>query len=263
MKLSAIRNRILTIAAALLLAVGSLAAQTTTTTHIVVRGETISSIAADYGVTVDKIIALNPDAAQFIYVGMELTIPTTTATPPGELTQTWQTPNNSLPSTVVTGDSSTDIVDWSHFGIGYMASFDAADTGFYGLFGTVYTASGWGVNFNIGFDYGLVDSDWAGCTFLIGPAYGYIVHENILLDASLNFLGRYAGTGKGQKTGVGKNGEEYHYTGTDNEFNWGIAFMPRVVFKVGKVKPWVGLNANWAKDTDLDFGFEVGIGFNI
>ncbi len=45
------------------------------TTHIVDRGETLESIAKKYGTTKDAILQLNPDAVQFIYVGMELSIP--------------------------------------------------------------------------------------------------------------------------------------------------------------------------------------------
>lgn len=43
-------------------------------THIVQRGETIESIAGKYGATADTILRLNPDAADFVYVGMELKI---------------------------------------------------------------------------------------------------------------------------------------------------------------------------------------------
>lgn len=43
-------------------------------THIVQRGETIESIAGKYGTTADTILRLNPDAADFVYVGMELKI---------------------------------------------------------------------------------------------------------------------------------------------------------------------------------------------
>lgn len=50
-------------------------AQTNTIKHTVDRGETLTSIAKRYATTEAKIIELNPDAAQFIYVGMELTIP--------------------------------------------------------------------------------------------------------------------------------------------------------------------------------------------
>ncbi|MCM1452291.1 MAG: LysM peptidoglycan-binding domain-containing protein [Clostridium sp.] len=47
--------------------------------HVVEPGETLKSIAQKYGVTEAKIIELNPDAAQFIYVGMELNIPANAA----------------------------------------------------------------------------------------------------------------------------------------------------------------------------------------
>lgn len=50
-------------------------AQDKTVTHIVDRGETLASIAKLYGVTNGKLIELNPDASDFVYVGMELTVP--------------------------------------------------------------------------------------------------------------------------------------------------------------------------------------------
>ena len=46
-----------------------------TVTHVVKRGETIESIADRYGTTADTIQRLNPDASEFVYVGMELKIP--------------------------------------------------------------------------------------------------------------------------------------------------------------------------------------------
>lgn len=55
--------------------VGCALAQTSTIKHTVDRGETLQSIAKRYATTEAKIIEFNPDAAQFVYVGMELTIP--------------------------------------------------------------------------------------------------------------------------------------------------------------------------------------------
>lgn len=43
--------------------------------HIVQKGETIESIANNYGTTVIEILSLNPRANKFLYVGMELQIP--------------------------------------------------------------------------------------------------------------------------------------------------------------------------------------------
>ena len=77
----------------------------------------------------------------------------------------------------------------------------------------------------------------------------------VLVSASLDFLGTYSGTGESQKTGT---------NGKDMKFNWGIALMPKAAIKLGKVTPWVGVNALWAKGADkLSFGFQIGIGFNI
>lgn len=50
-------------------------AQTNTTKHTVERGETLTSIAKQYATTEAKIIELNPNAAHFLYIGMELIIP--------------------------------------------------------------------------------------------------------------------------------------------------------------------------------------------
>lgn len=44
-------------------------------THIVDRRETLASIAKKYNISEQELISANPDAGQFIYDGMELTIP--------------------------------------------------------------------------------------------------------------------------------------------------------------------------------------------
>lgn len=43
--------------------------------HLVQQGETIEDIAAKYNMGVDEIVALNPDAANFCFAGMQLKIP--------------------------------------------------------------------------------------------------------------------------------------------------------------------------------------------
>ncbi len=73
-------KRILTIIAILSIGVLNLIAQSSSIVHTVQRGETLASIANAYGITEKQIIEANPDAAQFIYVGMELTIPTSDKT---------------------------------------------------------------------------------------------------------------------------------------------------------------------------------------
>lgn len=68
------RNRVPALIAAIMLCVAPLSAQTIQK-HIVQRGETLATIAEKYGVSKDELAKLNPDAAQFVYVGMELNIP--------------------------------------------------------------------------------------------------------------------------------------------------------------------------------------------
>lgn len=60
-------------------AAGVLLASAENVKHTVARGETLESIAQKYSTTPQAIITLNPDAAQFIYVGMELEIPQATS----------------------------------------------------------------------------------------------------------------------------------------------------------------------------------------
>lgn len=80
------------VTAILLIATTTLYAQSSMLKHIVARGETLEDIATRYQTTTQIIIQNNPQASQFIYVGMELQIPTpqsTTVT----TTQQAQTPN--------------------------------------------------------------------------------------------------------------------------------------------------------------------------
>ena len=50
-------------------------AQAQERTHVVQRGETLRSIAEQYGISVDQIETANPNAKNYIYVGMKLVIP--------------------------------------------------------------------------------------------------------------------------------------------------------------------------------------------
>ena len=73
MKTFKITKRLMAIVAIVLVGISALAQNVRK--HIVDRGETLASIAEKYAVSTEEIVKLNPDAAQFVYVGMELTIP--------------------------------------------------------------------------------------------------------------------------------------------------------------------------------------------
>lgn len=252
-------------------------AQSQTVTHVVQRGETIESIAEFYKVSVEDINKANPNADGVVYVGMKLNIPasaTTTkdvaaskdyqrtdeisTTNKNDVTAISQSKNNYNSPKI-----STDLNDFSFYGLCYRASFEDVGTGFYCLGGTTFTSSGWGVNFCLGANYGLAEKHYEGVCFYIGPSYGYNF-KNILLMGSLDFIGSYVGQGEGEQTGTNHKGETYTYTGTKSKFNWGIALSPQVGIKLSKVTPYLGLDFNWAKGAKkIDVGFCVGVGFDI
>ena len=101
-------------------------AQTSTIKHTVDRGETLQSIAKRYATTEAKIIELNPDAAQFVYVGMELVIPvvasqeTTKMTIPDDNTLV---ANHVLPLEQTSSSTANEIDDLSWIQASYLYGF--------------------------------------------------------------------------------------------------------------------------------------------
>ena len=133
--------------------------------------------------------------------------------------------------------------DFVEYGVSYFAPFEEPGTGFYMVGSQMFFGDkGFGAEFRVGFNFGLVDSEYASSIFLIGPSYGYAINENIAVSTSLNFLGAYS----------------------NDEFNCGAAFMPKVILKFGKVLPWFGVNAFYgAGAEEINFGFQVGVGFSL
>ena len=255
MKASILKMRMAVVAAFITLCAATAVAQTARK-HVIERGETLESIATRYGVTTEEIIKLNPGAAQFVYVGMELTLPEKPVeTAAGDTAVPEKTLSEPSATAYQYGESVNPVTDggkltpndFAMVGASYFAPFEQADLGYYMVGYTILSSAGWGANFHIGANYGLVDSDFAGVAFLAGPAYGY-AYKNFLFGASFDFLGTYLGQGSGE----------------DLKFNWGFSLMPKAVVKFGKVQPWVGVNASWVKGADkLTVGFQVGIGFNV
>ncbi|MCC8112790.1 MAG: LysM peptidoglycan-binding domain-containing protein [Bacteroidales bacterium] len=102
-------------------------------TYIVDRGDTLDSIAQKFGITRTQIVELNPDAGQFIYVGMELTLPdgahavtpTQSSSSQGASTQVASTPSyqNQSPQYSESSDDSSD-QKWGaflQFGLGFIS----------------------------------------------------------------------------------------------------------------------------------------------
>lgn len=74
-------HRIATMALMLVTGINIIAQSQSPRIHILQRGETLQSVASLYKVTYEDLIALNPDAKDFVYVGMEIKIPDTVVSP--------------------------------------------------------------------------------------------------------------------------------------------------------------------------------------
>lgn len=73
------------LSALLVIACAFAKAQSQNVTHVVMRGETIESIANHYNVSVEDINKANPNIDGIIYVGMKLIIPTDLSLIQGEV----------------------------------------------------------------------------------------------------------------------------------------------------------------------------------
>lgn len=109
--------------AALICCIATVFAQTAPTTHIVDRGETLQSIADRYGITTAQLIEANPDAKEFVYVGMELQIPATATV----ATRPSTTSSTSTPAPLPAGGAADSYADYSSVspeGPGFAPIFD-------------------------------------------------------------------------------------------------------------------------------------------
>lgn len=77
--------------------------------HTVCKGETLESIARQYGISTSDITSLNPSAARFLYVGQKLQIKTVPATDSSTATEFVSTPEPAVPSTYVAEEHTTPV----------------------------------------------------------------------------------------------------------------------------------------------------------
>lgn len=232
-------------------------AQSKTVIHTVERGETLASIAKRYGTTYNKIIELNPDASQFIYVGMELTIPVS----PSVTNSTYV---DQLPSSGNQGseyhtyasrdkDSRHEEVLHKTFVVAQYQIGDfreARYTSCYGL-GLVFpTIHHWGAvhvgaNLNFSINAGIVD-DW-GCIIDFGPSVRFDIAENVFVNIPVD--ARCAVT---------------FPEGSDSQSNWGMQIAPTLhVFLTKRIGLFVGpqMTIGFASESKPAFGLVAGLSY--
>lgn len=263
-------------------------AQTSTTvTHTVNRGETLASIAQKYHTSEAKIIELNPEAAQFVYVGMELTLPAGASATVNNVDNvsdqsagTSNTSNSSYSSYPQQYHSSSNFEPViSQLGVDYVAAFKNDGKGYYGFFFETLANQGYGVFFSAGASYGIVKK--GQLHFRLGPDYGRRLNENITFSSPLcltvtTYNNLKEQTYKNEKTTLKKE---------DLGAMWGVSLTPKIAISIEKVNINVGLDMNYNFKTKfttkyknfpivgnyetttnlggkLLWGFFVAIGFN-
>lgn len=223
--------------------------------HIVDRGETLASIASRYGVTQEDIIQLNPDVAQFVYVGMELSIPEKEFNDTKVVTQTNITLNHTGQNHSVAKYQQNDFEEERKVvvgEIGYAASTfeDVKLSGSYGMSmlalpWKVYTNTYVGMNispFNI--NCGLVDSDYVSDVIKFGPAIGYYFTPKIFIAMSLNAVCNV------------------YFEGSDTKSQWGMSLEP--TFYAGRKRGvFIGpqFTIGFQENSELSCGFRAGVYF--
>lgn len=246
---------------AMVLGVGILSAQTKTIKHIVDRGETLESIAKRYGTTNQKIIELNPDAEQFIYVGMELLIPATDATEK-QATNTQNSLNAEANGKNVLGNNTyfsqknnenKEVLHRCFIVAQYqLGDFNHAKySSNYGLGILFPSIANWGalhvggdVNFSI--NAGIV-KEW-GCLIDFGPSVRYDIAENVFFNMPIN-VRCVATFPKGT---------------TKTRTDWGMLFAPALhVFLTQKFGIYVGpeMNIGFQSGSKPSFGLVAGISY--
>lgn len=140
-------------------------AQTDTVKHTVDRGETLASIAKRYATTEAKIIELNPDAKQFVYVGMVLTIPV------GKTTRTGKEMDESQSNDTVKHDNPNNFIADSKLEETEYSKWKPIINFAYGFLpkpkGDDIKGSNFDFSFNMGANYSVTKS------FYVGARIGY------------------------------------------------------------------------------------------
>ena len=243
------------------------AAQTKTVTHTVNRGETLESIAKRYGTTNKKIIELNPDAEQFIYVGMELVIPVTIANEVQQSTKAISLQENDLVGKDVNHntvndnlylDNRDEAVKENLHSSFFVAQYQLGDftnakySSCYGLGIFFPSVVNWGAlhiggNLNFSINAGVV-KEW-GCLIDFGPSVRYDIAENVFFNMPVDV--RCAVT---IPEGT-----------TDTHADWGLQLAPAIhVFFTKKFGIYFGpqMTIGFYSGAKPAFGLVAGISFD-
>lgn len=250
----------LILAAILILCSLDVSAQTQT--HTVARGESLKSIAGKYQITTGQLVDANPGVENLFYVGLILNIPeagnmqTQTQSSVNTTSQIpiTESPSPAVPiadTTLTDGNASGyDPQDFSNVYLQYFSDPEFFDKGCYGIGFVTYGANGFGGTISAHGNWGIVDN--GQLMFKFGPAYGYAVTPNFMINASLRgFIYTYDELN-------GKN-----ETSTDQKVNGGITLTPGITLRFEKVMLSAGFELGWENNNNKIYKcIEIGLGYN-
>lgn len=228
------------------------------TEHVVQKGETIESIAAKYGVTVDELKRINQKAAKFLYAGMKLVIPQRSVVEQTNDVQKDQqisrTVTDSLPTPIPTPTPTQNNRSMQTvWGFEYVASSfnDVKSSGHYGMLLEFYDINGSGLGFGgllFGFDYGLVDKEYTNCFMQIGPNYsvslGNSQNARLIVPVYVYCMAVFSDAYK-------------QYTGKSSLWGWSI--NPKVQY--GILQIGFTITGGFQSGSKVSAGFSAGLVF--
>lgn len=260
------RKRFLSVMCMVALSVSFAIAQTNTIKHTVDRGETLRSIAKRYDTTEAKIIELNPDAAQFVYVGMELVIPVAAS----HETTKIKIPDNStsvanhvspLEQTSSSITNEIDVLDWIQ--ASYLYGFGDGPAKYksaYGLHWTIQRITqnkyGIGATFGVTENVGFVPFDDSSLGFFLGPAFSFFPEKTkcvyLTLPVCLALNSYFEQNQEKAERGIDSS---------DQKIKFGFLTTPQINVRISKIVLSAGIDvAVFSKTTA---SLRVGIGLTI
>ncbi len=246
---------------ALMLASLSMSAQTSQS-HIVLRGETIESVAKKYGISVSDLQQANPSTKDYFYAGMKLIIPHKTNTQNTTQTQSSNSSNMVAiitPSSAKTKDNQINTIKKNVKMPIYHSKLDGSDftsvaltfgsdfTDFvgmtYGIQGQYFLDNGLGATLTVGANYGMEDD--ADIMFRLGPSYVYPLTNMFYVMGTacytLTIMGNYYGN-----------------TGTVS----GVSVIPTIGLSFNRIKVGINSDLHGRNGGDFGIGAFLSIGYS-
>lgn len=244
--------------------------------HVVERGETLESIAKQYNVTPQSIIAVNPQVADMFFAGIVLIIPqgdTNTLQSVGDAVNSnpsytissgnssenkiLYSANNSVKAEIANNDEEVTIEDFSNWFVTYCARFDAFGQGRYGLGWNSFNKSGFGFTMSILGSWGLTKPGILMYEF--GPSYGYAFNKYLAGSASLRGI-----VDGGSYDYLSFNSSGRPVKKSKYKVSGGITVTPQLLIRLNKFIVGVGYELGWhhgSKALYHDFQFTFGYNF--